>query len=113
MTVKPAFKKGRRLCAFCGATASKKGEHFWPAWAKDLLPNSERKVRAKIKNDEVVDFKDQPGAVKTIQIRAVCEECNNTWMSQLEQETKPALEVLFRKSIAVDVAQEWQSVLAQ
>ncbi len=95
--VNVSFKKGRKLCIFCGQTASKKGEHFWPAWASDYLPSSKMRVRSKVKDGELEKFIHQPGSPKTIQIRAVCSTCNSTWMSQIEERTKPIL-----KSILVD-----------
>lgn len=36
----------------------------------------------------------KPGSVLTTRIREVCAACNNGWMSRLETDTRPILELL-------------------
>jgi hypothetical protein len=39
----------------------------------------------------------RPGHLSTLKVRAVCEGCNNGWMSQLEDAAKPILERMLRR----------------
>lgn len=75
------------VCAFCRATANITGEHVWPAWLSKLLP------KTKYRNERV------DGVAKTVwtttkldqTANVVCKDCNETWMSDLENRAKSLL----------------------
>ena len=100
MGKKVPFAKGRRICPFCqGESGSPiSGEHIWPAWASDILPErggkheynivyteGHTKVK-KVKKDYV-----RPGSPRGVKIRLPCKLCNETWMGAIEAEAKPYL----------------------
>ena len=74
-------------CAFCPAKANITGEHVWPAWLSKLLP------KTRYRNERV------DGVAKTIwtttkidqTANVVCKNCNETWMSDLENTAKSLL----------------------
>ncbi len=88
----------RRWCIFCGNGNLSK-EHFWPQWARSLLPATisgeyvERIVITEGSRRPVMPPVDRTrqGHVATKKIQAVCGPCNNTWMSRLEQAARPVL----------------------
>ncbi len=77
-------------CAFCLRTATLTGEHLWSEWMGDLLPQ-ERYIFAKqFAGDPVVKIWESKEM--NAKAKVVCENCNNGWMSDLENEhAKPAM----------------------
>lgn len=76
-------------CAFCPESANRSGEHLWSVWIRDLVPGRKR-----------FSIKDGKGEVISEWIsdrldwkaKVVCEKCNNTWMSDIENNhAKPAM----------------------
>lgn len=71
-----------KKCLFCPRTADSK-EHVWSDWILEDLKPAEP-IRVKIgKHTEV--YKDDPAVL----VNCVCQPCNNGWMSDLENESKP------------------------
>ena len=91
--LKPAGK-----CIFCGGGNLSK-EHFWPEWASPLLPKYpiNEHVEQHLTHTEKTKLalppkiKTSQGHVWTKKIRVVCARCNNSWMSDLENDSKPIL----------------------
>jgi hypothetical protein len=89
-----------RPCIFCGEIVNSK-EDAWPLWLVKLLGN-----------DKMGIIEDQRGKLKLSSWRAgkyplrtgcVCQKCNNGWMSDLENQTKPIIERFFlEKEVALD-----------
>src|SRR5258706_8629356 len=81
-------------CIFCDQGGLSK-EHMWADWLRDYIP------RAMLEHiiGEVAIFPDKreltrkrrAGDPHSRKIRCVCEECNNEWMSQLQEDAKPFL----------------------
>lgn len=79
-------------------------EHFWPKWLSEYLPkhpvhsyisefySAEGKVPMRLAKKE-----ERQGQVLSKKIRVVCNECNNGWMSQLEEKNKPTLLRILKK----------------
>lgn len=86
-----------RTCAFCPATANLSGEHIFSEWMDSLFPGRKffRNVRKANQRwiSEGFDWK----------ARVVCETCNNTWMSGIEQNhAKPAMaDLMLGRSVPV------------
>ncbi|HST36457.1 MAG TPA: hypothetical protein VLK25_07500, partial [Allosphingosinicella sp.] len=101
-----------RQCIFCEGPATSK-EHFWPGWMHDLLPAvpDPKHDRRLYSFHPITGVREEgpqakPGSIHTIKIRAVCAQCNNGWMSQLEQEARPFLTPLINGTpIVLDAKQ--------
>ena len=90
-------------CIFCGQSKVSK-EHLWGAWWREYYPPSDKDMLARNKHTittlesnnllgtERGQFSNV-GAPISATTKVVCEECNNTWMSQIEQ----GMKTTFRK----------------
>jgi len=115
----PKGPRERRVCIFCDQTARSK-EHFWPVWMHKELPPSEPDA----KHDRphysyhpstgpiTKGVVGRPGGVEKLSIRAVCNECNNGWMNQVEERARPHLTKML-KGEAVELSMEDQKNVAQ
>jgi|SRR5215469_5082405 len=90
-------------CAFCPETASRSGEHLWSAWIGDLIPGKKK-----------FSIKDEKGKVTSQwtsdqldwKAKVVCEKCNNTWMSDIENNhAKPAMTDLIVGRVDIPIPQ--------
>lgn len=98
--------KRLKTCIFCGKRGNISKEHFWPKWLGPHLPPA-------VPNSHISEFhsgegkqprrlerhSERPGSVNTRKIRAVCETCNNGWMSELESKVKPTVLGLLSRSV--------------
>jgi hypothetical protein len=83
-------------CIFCGSTGSMSKEHIFPHWMHPYLPKSGREnhtrkneiLRRSGPDTEIITRSGEPfsGA-----LRIVCRDCNNGWMSKLQEEAKPII----------------------
>lgn len=86
-----------RMCVFCGGTPITR-EHVWPRWARTLwadeghLPHFQQVVQD---DREDVERAWRREACSTT-VAAVCQQCNNGWMADLEQCVKPMLDPMLR-----------------
>lgn len=90
-------------CIFCGKSAGSR-EHIWPQWLlarRDFGPFRLKRAGAK----EVILNKVE------LTTKSVCGNCNNGWMSELEQKVKPILEQMFDGK-PVDLNREQQHLIA-
>jgi len=90
------FKHGRKLCVFCGNPANS-GEHIWPKWAHELIPEVSGHKQVVFEGPVTRDVmsrvydRDRQGSVAKVAIRRVCNTCNNGWMSEYESKAKAML----------------------
>lgn len=86
-----------RACVFCGRQGDLSKEHLWPDWlGKMYIRKGDEKhtfgsrtyLDRSLERDGVYE---RPGHLFTLKNRVVCRECNNGWMSEVENETKPIL----------------------
>jgi hypothetical protein len=107
-----------KACIFCNSTGKKSKEHLWPVWMHEFLPTLGDGNH--ISESNTFQWKDQigskktekPGYLTTKKLRAVCQKCNNGWMSQLENKIKPILiKVLNRETF--DICTEKQKILTR
>lgn len=72
-------------------------EHLWPDWLSKMYVRSGNEkhtfgsrthMNKEMTHDGVYE---RPGLLYSLKIRVVCQSCNNGWMSQVENETKPIL----------------------
>jgi hypothetical protein len=80
-----------RECIFCGSAASTK-EHAWPNWLIQQFPaGSGAEIEGQRGAEPVLRWKSKGHSQ---QVRNVCAQCNNGWMSALEGEAKEIIEPL-------------------
>jgi hypothetical protein len=78
-----------KRCAFCPTEATRlSGEHIWDDWLNRALPTKRFKVRQKW--NRLDPFREYDARIIKEKLPVVCEECNNTWMSDLSNRTKQA-----------------------
>jgi hypothetical protein len=102
--------KGPGRCIFCGAGGLSK-EHIWSEWTYELVPpipggEHVKTVYQSAKHNPkitgVESSKQRQGSTNTIKLYAVCKtECNNGWMSRLDEAAKPLLTPLILGQPAV------------
>jgi hypothetical protein len=86
-------------CIFCERFGNMSKEHIWPEWAAELFKLNPSPVHEEfhMRFTEKTKLVDKPkvvnrqGSVATKKMRVVCEDCNNGWMSELEDSIKPIL----------------------
>ena len=78
-----------RGCHFCDNTADSK-EHAWPKWLASRFGGAQSVLDAQIGDKKYVARSNFP----EITVRSVCSQCNNGWMSRLEEDARPAIELL-------------------
>jgi hypothetical protein len=86
-------------CIFCGGFGLSK-EHVFPGWLKQLFPRSDTDTHIFMEANwhghastsrPQIRGQEKQGHSGTRQVRIVCKRCNNSWMSNLEENTKPLL----------------------
>jgi hypothetical protein len=88
-------------CAFCEHTGKLSAEHIASDWMRDLFPGRRTAWFISGEARERRDFKTDSMDWKA---RVVCENCNNTWMSDIEKKhAKPALTPLITGEMDIPV----------
>lgn len=79
-----------RECVFCGVSGPLTREHVWPAWIAGLKLVSGSVEVGRGRLNQLPTFS---GAQKPfdVTVKDVCAQCNNEWMSHLEDAVKPVL----------------------
>lgn len=78
----------RQICAFCGESNKRSGEHIWSDWIGRLLPSGIYDFKRVDRHGKVAQWT-LPGLdAKT---NVPCKPCNGGWMSRLEDTVKPIL----------------------
>lgn len=86
-----------RKCIFCGEEGKLSKEHLWPDWlGKMYLRTGDEKhtFGSQSSADKTLvrdGVYERPGHLFSLKIKVVCQTCNNGWMSQVENDTKPIL----------------------
>ncbi|MEM5564649.1 hypothetical protein WNY78_06020 [Psychroserpens sp. AS72] len=94
-------------CIFCNCKKVSK-EHLWGKWWTEYYPPSKKSmlirddhtITKRDSNNEVIEEKGQfsnVGNSMTKTTKVVCENCNNTWMSQIENDMKKAFHSIYIK----------------
>jgi hypothetical protein len=109
MSKKPKRKnlKLPRKCIFCEGGGTQNNpmteEHIWSEWMHPYLPKIPNAKKSEVyellrMNAWVTQTRKKPqqGHVYTKTIKAVCKNCNETWMRSIEENIKPILIPLLR-----------------
>jgi hypothetical protein len=76
-------------CVFCGARANITGEHLWSKWFSNLIGP---KIYTVVRKDSEREAKTWRSPKLDSKSNVVCGECNNGWMSKLENKTKSVVQ---------------------
>lgn len=71
-----------RTCIFCNGGPMTK-EHAWPRWIRELYPGNESWSHELLDQDGNV-LRGRKSDSIDVEVRRVCKQCNNGWMSSLE-----------------------------
>lgn len=82
-------------CIFCGRGGLTK-EHMWADWLRNYIPRAMLEhvigdIAIFPEKHELRSLKHREGDPHSRKIRCVCRDCNNGWMSQLQEDAKPFL----------------------
>lgn len=86
-----------RSCIFCGKEGNLSKEHLWPAWLGKMYPRkgdekhtlvSQTSMNKSLLRNTVYE---RLGHLFSLKNRVVCCDCNNGWMSEVEDDTKPII----------------------
>jgi hypothetical protein len=96
--VQRLFRRG--FCIFCGGVPLTR-EHIWADWFRAYLPRTlpfyhSSRIVLNEDNSQTRTSKKISGDPKSRKLRIVCKKCNNEWMSDLQNATKPILIPLLR-----------------
>lgn len=94
-----------KRCIFCGRTGLSE-EHIWPVWSHEFIrPKSGshfhmrrlQTARGQSTEKQLVSEIKHDGDITSMRFKIVCEHnCNNGWMSRLEERAKPIIIPLLR-----------------
>jgi hypothetical protein len=87
-------------CIFCDNPAGS-AEHLWPDWVHEFIKtNGIQLIALRVR------INDEPEAIEfdlEKKMETVCHNCNNTWMSQIEQKNRPRfLKMLKNEPLSLD-----------
>lgn len=87
-------------CVFCQRNEPLSAEHVFPRWTQPFLAESQddegTHTRITIRAGQADDTRSHRGKPATLTVRSVCADCNNGWMSRLEEQAKPYLLTMIR-----------------
>ena len=101
------------FCIFCGGSPLTR-EHIWANWFRAYLPRTRpfyHSGRIVLNEDktQTQSSKKIAGDPKSRKLRIVCNKCNNEWMSDLQNATKPILiPLLHRQQITLSEPRQRQ-----
>jgi hypothetical protein len=88
-------------CAFCDYKGKLSAEHIASQWMQELFPG---RRTAWLKNDKMKERKQFETDTMDWKAKVVCENCNNTWMSDIETEhAQPALTPLITGEMDIPI----------
>ena len=90
------------MCLSCGLTSSRLSrEHVFPRWLQDYLSAKNVALGLYRRNSDGSGKRVRPDvSLNSFALRRICENCNNGWMSKLEERAKPVLIGLLSNSKA-------------
>lgn len=86
----------RGHCIFCDGYPLSK-EHIWADWLREFIPRTQTKTNHNVNIVNGFNFErtkgkvDRPGDPHSQRLRVVCQQCNNGWMSEIQNRVKPNL----------------------
>ncbi len=106
-----------KKCIFCQRSGNITYEHIWGDWTKSVVPRTSNKhTEARVTvlrtgEPDPPDVRIRAGDPLDASVPIACAECNNGWMSEIQNRAKPYLIPLFKgESCLLDYSA--QSVIA-
>jgi hypothetical protein len=97
-----------RSCIFCG-NYSLTREDAWPLWLMRKFPKKSTGImEGQIGTKHLPPWRQISPELK---VKFICKECNNGWMSRLEDQVKPILEPIFNHETIL-ISSQQQSILS-
>jgi hypothetical protein len=99
-------------CIFCGikiTKSNKSKEHVIPQWLLELLQASDMVLSGKhstFPNNPEIIFSQRNHKIYSLLLGNVCKICNNGWMSELENNTKPLMTAILNDRSPTILAKE-------
>jgi hypothetical protein len=90
-----------KQCMFCGLAKKMTREHVWGEWTKGYVERTANKHRhanvfvPRPGEPEPAEIRIRAGDHLDAQVHNVCSDCNNGWLSQIQNDAKPFLIPLF------------------
>lgn len=93
------IRKTPGRCIFCDGLGMSK-QHVWPKWLSSniakphLASNEERKSVTRLRHGKLTStsgLRKLDGSTMSRKVRVVCRQCNNGWMSRIEEISKPTI----------------------
>jgi hypothetical protein len=81
----------KRVCAFCPETANLTGEHLYADWIDRILTTTTTRYVFTDINPQDKTTRSFGGRHLDRQFKAVCGDCNNTWMSDIDNDARNIL----------------------
>ena len=91
LTITSQMTQSERRCAFCETEGPLTREHVWPQWLKEVLPQGLQWFGMEVEENGVKTPRIWQGETISATVRRVCRECNNGWMSRIEEYSRPLL----------------------
>jgi len=95
-------------CIFCGTDTKLTKEHIWPDWLKNYIPKDMPNYLAAKTIESFEKASEQTvkrigGDPHSRRVKCVCGDCNNGWMSDLQQLAKPiVVPIIEGKSVTLN-----------
>ncbi len=107
--------KIKRVCVFCGGTPLT-NEHLFPQWVANTVLKDPRGYpldsRKRVRMVDGTERRWESTTPLAFTARTVCKTCNNTWMSEIENQAKPYLEPMITASSPVVLDEPAQGAVA-
>lgn len=78
-------------CLFCGSIGERSKEHILRAKFKDYFPHDREIVIMQPRPDGQIDTEIRPISQFGVMLKAVCRDCNQGWLNDLENDVLPLL----------------------
>lgn len=104
-----------KRCIFCNLPKKMSNEHVWGKWLRDYVRADRKKHHIHLtripspKLPNISELRMRAGDPIRANVHVVCEDCNNTWLNQIQERTKPILIPLLQgKKTALGIAAQAQ-----
>lgn len=106
-----------KLCAFCDAPLTRENrskEHVIPKWLLDFLKVRQEKIQPTHFSNIGEILTTRQHTLEGLLAGQICEECNNGWMSELEQDAIPILKpLMLGESTVVELNDNERQILSR
>ena len=91
-----AFSKKKTLCAFCPESANLTGEHLFADWIDKILTKATTHYTFHEIDSATLEYRKWSRRHLDRKAKVVCGDCNNTWMSDIDNAARNTLKDVIR-----------------